>query len=107
MAWALSSLDNLMITYLIIHIQNVSVLYRYTRIHVYINTPTKSIDQLCSKANEVIIASRTIRGEIKPLVVSVQASKTEAHGKIQTAISESVEQAKLQKVKCARIKFIY
>ena len=66
--------------------------------HHHVNTPTKSIDQLCSKANEVIIASRTIRGEIKPLVVSVQASKTEAHGKIQTAISESVEQAKLQKV---------
>ena len=79
---------------------------RYTHIHVYINTPIKSIDQLCSKANEVIIASRTIRGEIKPLVVSVQASKTEAHGKIQIAISESVEQAILQKVQCARIKFI-
>jgi hypothetical protein len=56
------------------------------------------IDQLCSKANEGITTSRTIRGEIKPLVVSVQASKTEAHGKIHTAISESVEQAKVQKV---------
>ena len=43
--------------------------------------------------------SRNLRGEIKPLVVSVQASKTEAHGKIYTAISERVEQAKIQKVR--------
>ena len=63
----------------------------YTHTHI----PT---DQLCSKANEVNTTSRTLRGEIKPLVVSVQASKTEAHGKIHTAISESVEQAKVQKV---------
>ena len=55
-------------------------------------------DQLLSKATEGIITSRTIRGEIRPLVVSVQANKTEAHGKISTAISESVEQAKKQKV---------
>ena len=55
-------------------------------------------DQLLSKATEGITTSRTIRGEIRPLVVSVQANKTEAHGKISTAISESVEQAKKQKV---------
>ena len=55
-------------------------------------------DQMCSKATEAITASRAIRGEIKPLVVSVQASKTETHGKISSAISKNVEQAKIQKV---------
>ena len=53
---------------------------------------------MCSKAAEAITTSRTIHGEIKPLVVSVQASKNETHGKICTAISKSVEQAKIQKV---------
>ena len=75
--------------------------HTHTHTHTYVYTHSCMllyIDQLCSKANEVVTTSRSIRGEIKPLVVSVQASKTEAHGKIHTAISESVEQAKLQKV---------
>ena len=57
-----------------------------------------TVDLLCSKAVEIVTTSRTIRGEIKPLVVSVQASKSEAHGKICTAISKNVEHARIQKV---------
>ena len=38
-------------------------------------------------------------------MVSVQASKAEAHGKINAAISESVEQARVQKVQCIGEKF--
>ena len=48
--------------------------------------------------------SRGIRGEIKPLVVSVQTSKTETHGKICSAISKSVEEAKTRKVSLAEWK---
>ena len=48
--------------------------------------------------------SRGIRGEIKPLVVSVQTSKTETHGKICSAISKSVEEAKTRKVSQAEWK---
>ena len=53
---------------------------------------------MCSKTAESIAASRTVRGEIKPLVLSVQSSKTETHGKICSAISKSVEEAKIHKV---------
>ena len=54
--------------------------------------------ELCTKAVESISASRRVRGEIKSLIVSVQTKKMEAHGKITSAISRKVEQAKTQQV---------
>lgn len=61
------------------------------------NTHTHTA-QLCSKAAEVITASKAVRGEIKSLVVSVQARKTEAHEKITSTIAKHVQEARAEKV---------
>ena len=53
---------------------------------------------LCGKAVEVITASKAVRGEIKSLVVSVQARKTEAHERITSAIAKHVQEARAEKV---------
>ena len=78
------------------------IIYMNPSMHTHTHTHTHTLilittDELCSKANEVISTSCSIHGEIKPLVVSVQASTTEAHWKIHTAISESVEQLKCRR----------
>ena len=61
------------------------------------NTHTHTA-HLCSKAVELITASKTVRGEIKSLVVSVQARKTEAHEKITSTIAKHVQEARAEKV---------
>ena len=66
-----------------------------THTHTHTHTHTA---QLCSKATEVITASKTVRGEIKSLVVSVQARKTEAHEKITSTVAKHVQEARAEKV---------
>ena len=60
--------------------------------------PATHTVHLCSKAVEVISASRAARGEIKSLVVSVQGRKTEAHEKITSAITRHIQEARAEKV---------
>ena len=43
-------------------------------------------------------ASRAVRGDIKALVISVQASKTDAHKKIADSISRNIQDARTRKV---------
>lgn len=46
----------------------------------------------------MVTASKAVRGEIKSLVVSVQARKTEAHEKITSTIAKHVQEARAEKV---------
>ena len=62
------------------------------------NTHTRTA-QLCSKAAEMITASKAVRGEIKSLVVSVQARKTEAHEKITSTVAKHIQEARAEKVR--------
>ena len=68
------------------------------------NTHTHTA-QLCSKAAEVITASKAVRGEIKSLVVSVHARKTEAHEKITSTIAKHVQEARAEKVQYSYVQF--
>ena len=61
-------------------------------------SPTIHTVHLCSKAVEVISASRAARGEIKALVVSIQGQKTEAHEKITSAITRHIQETRAEKV---------
>lgn len=53
--------------------------------------------QLCSQALALVTASRGVRGEIKSLVVSVQARKIQAHERITAAVAKNMEEAKTHK----------
>ena len=61
-------------------------------------SPPLSAAQLCSQALEMVTASRAVRGEIRSLVVSVQARKTQARERITTAVAKNMEEAKAHKV---------
>ena len=54
--------------------------------------------KLCLTAADVVSSSKAIRAEIKSRVMSVQASKTEAHKKITEAVSKNMQEARAKKV---------
>ena len=68
-----------------------------TRVLSYCNH-TCTAAKLCTATVDVMNASRAVRGDIKALVISVQASKTDAHKKITDSISRNVQDARTRKV---------
>lgn len=54
--------------------------------------------QLFAQVNETLQSSREKRNGIKPLVTSVHTRQTNAHKKMNTVLSESIEEAQTQQV---------
>ncbi len=68
----------------------------YVQVAIMINFVITA--QMCSKVLEAISASKTVRSEIKTVISSAQNAKNEAHRKISTAVTKTVEDQNLYKV---------
>lgn len=55
--------------------------------------------QLCSKAMEVVTASKNLRAEMKSMIQTIYSNKTEAHHKIASATTDAMTEAKSRQVR--------